>query len=131
MRKQGEVSNYKLAKGEKKDDLCPKQAYTPPMYTPPMSLDKLAEVIGYTQANDEICGTHIYPFIIKRSKGQIYANFFSNYAAEIKDGRNTATATAKLDGVTKYCHSDRQREREEAQAAEVYRAVGLVEMDSQ
>jgi hypothetical protein len=122
------LKGQSLAKLDDEQSLCPKREYTPPI-----SLEELAGILGNDQASDEICGTHEYNTALKLNKnaGQIYAGFFSDYAAEVAEGRNTATTAAKLDGETKYCRFERQLERERAQAAEVYRAVGLVAKDVQ
>lgn len=122
------LDGQKLAKTDDEGPNCPKKEYTPPI-----SLEDLARVLGDTQASDEICGTHEYNTALSLNKkdGQIYPGFFSDYSAEIEEGRNTATTAAKLDGETKYCRFERQLERERAQAAEVYRAVGLDKKDAQ
>jgi hypothetical protein len=122
------LEGQKLAKIDDKGPNCPKKEYTPPI-----SLEELAKVLGDTQENVKICGTHEYNTTLSLNKkdGQIYPGFFSDYSAEIEEGRNTATTAAKLDGETKYCRFERQLERERAQAAKVYRAVGLDKKDSQ
>lgn len=88
---------------------------------------EFATTLGYAQENDAVCGTHSYKALLRgsRERGEIYDGFFADYASEIEAGRHTAGFAAKDEGVTEYCREDRVREREDDEAQEVYRAVGL------
>jgi hypothetical protein len=118
----GQASAREAIKATSKSELCPKETGISQT-----SNAELATTLGYAQESDSICGTHSSTALLRgaRERGEIYDGFLADYASEIDAGRHTARFAAKDEGVTKYCREDRVREREDDEAQEVYRAVGL------
>ena len=119
----GERFGKAAFKEKGKEDFCPKSSL------PETQRDHAsdARVLGYVAAEDELCGTHIYNGFMegKKKRGEIYPGLLQDYADEFAEGKRLQSHEFEVEGETKFCRDDRNREREDADFERVTRALGV------
>ena len=102
-------------------------------YTAPLTDEQNAKVIGYTTERDRLCKTHGASEMVAYMKmcGQLSEKFFSYYADEIEEGKNTFLETFKRDGFMKTCRIHLMLEDRGKKVYAVLKAIGVFEMYKQ
>jgi hypothetical protein len=88
-----------------------------------------AHTLGFTAAQDELCGTHSYNAVMieMRKEGELYPGMLKDYAEEFEEGKRLGFSGFESEGETKYCRFRRREEREDADLERITRALGVYE----